>query len=77
MVIDFPPELQVKLKRIAAEQGKNSEALVFEAVERLVGYDEWFVRVVEKGISDADNGRLVEHSNVRSMIETRYPDGRS
>ena len=61
MVIDFPPELQVKLKRIAAEQGKNSEALVFEDVERLVGYDEWFVREVEKGVADADSGKLVEH----------------
>jgi predicted transcriptional regulator len=76
MQIDFPPELQGKLNRIAAEQGKNSEALVFEAVERLVGYDEWFVREVEKGVAAAESGRFAEHSEVRGMIEARYPDAR-
>jgi predicted transcriptional regulator len=77
MQIDFPPELQGKLNRIAAEQGKNSETVVFEAVERLVGYDEWFVREVAKGVADAESGRFVEHSEVRNMIAARYPDSRS
>ena len=77
MQIDFPPELQGKLNRIAAEQGKDSQALVFEAVERLVGYDEWFVREVEKGIAAADRGDLIEHSEVRAIIDRRYPDPRS
>ena len=77
MQIDFPPELESKLNRIASEQGRKSEALVFEAVERLVGYDEWFVREVGKGVAAAESGRFVEHSEVRSMIEARYPDARS
>ena len=76
MEIDFPPELEGKLNRIAAEQGKDSAALVFEAVERLVGYDEWFVREVEKGIAAADRGEFVEHAEVLAMIDKRYPDTR-
>jgi hypothetical protein len=37
MEVHFPPELESKLSRIAAERGRNTESLVFEAVERLVG----------------------------------------
>jgi predicted transcriptional regulator len=77
MQVHFPPDLEGKLNRIAAEQGKNSEALVREAVERLVGYDEWFVGEVEKGIAAADRSELVEHSEVLALIDKRYPDLRS
>ena len=72
MELHFPPE--GKLARIAAEQGRNTESLVFEAVERLVGYDEWFVGEVEAGFSAADRGEFVEHADVLAMIDRRYPD---
>lgn len=77
MQVHFPPELEGKLNRIAAEQGKDSEVLVCEAVERLVGYDEWFVREVDKGVAAADRGEFVEDADVLAMIDGRYPDTRS
>ena len=36
MEVRLTPDLQAKLTRLAAEQGRDSEALVLEAVERLV-----------------------------------------
>jgi len=73
MDVPLNPDLQAKLSRLAAQQGRASEALVVEAVERMVNYDEWFLREVEKGLAAADRGELVEHSEVRKMIEERYP----
>ena len=77
MEVHFPPELESKLSRIAAERGRNTESLVFEAVERLVGqianYDEWFLGEVEKGIAAADRGEFIEHADVRTLIDSRYP----
>ena len=73
MEVHFPPELEGKLTRIAAEQGRDTESLVFEAVERLVGYDEWFLREVETGLSAADRDEFVEHADVRTLIDRRYP----
>jgi len=73
MEISLAPDLQAKLARLAAQQGRASEALVVEAVERMVNYDEWFLREVNKGIEDADRGRLVEHADVKKMIDQRYP----
>ena len=49
MEIELSPELQAKLDGIASQQGRDSKSLVHEAVERLVGYDEWFICQVETG----------------------------
>jgi predicted transcriptional regulator len=73
MDVPLNPDLQAKLTRLAAQQGRASESLVVEAIERLVNYDEWFLREVDKGLAAADRGELVEHSDVRKMIDQRYP----
>jgi predicted transcriptional regulator len=73
MDVPLNPDLQAKLSRLAAEQGRDSAALVIEAVERMVNYDEWFLREVDKGLAAADHGELVDHSDVRKMIDERYP----
>ena len=73
MDVPLNPDLQAKLSRLAAEQGRASEALVVEAVERLVNYEEWFLREVEKGLAAAERGDLVSHADVRKMIDERYP----
>ena len=73
MEVQFTPEQQDKLSRMAAAQGRAAEALVQEAVDRLLGYDEWFSQQVDQGLTAADRGEFVEHDDVRRMIETRYP----
>jgi RHH-type transcriptional regulator, rel operon repressor / antitoxin RelB len=73
MDVPLNPDLQQKLSRLAAQQGRASEALVIEAVERMVNYDEWFLREVEQGLAEADRGELIDHSDVRKMIDERYP----
>jgi predicted transcriptional regulator len=73
MEVPLTPDLQKKLSRLAAEQGRDSQSLVVEAVERLVTYDEWFLGEVEKGIAAADRGELTEHEEIKKLIRQRYP----
>ncbi len=73
MEVQFTPDQQAKLSRLATAQGRAAEALVQEAVERLFGYDEWFSHEVDKGLAAAEKGEFVEHEDVRRIIETRYP----
>jgi predicted transcriptional regulator len=73
MDVQLNPDLEAKLSRIAAEQGRPAEALVQEAVERLVDYDEWFLREVESGLRAADRGEFVAHDDLGKMIDSRYP----
>jgi predicted transcriptional regulator len=69
MEVNLSPELQAKLDRIAAEQGRNSESLVHEAVERFVSYDEWFIRQIEDGLAQIERGEVLEHEEVAARIE--------
>ena len=73
MEVQFTPGQQAKLSRMAAAQGRATEPLVQDAVERLLHFDEWFLREVDKGLAAADRGKFVEHDEVRGMIENRYP----
>ena len=73
MEIDLTPDIEAKLDRLAAEQGRDAKALVREAVERLVNYDEWFTREVEKGLAAADRGEFIEHEEIGKLIDRRYP----
>ena len=73
MEVDFSPDLQTKLNRLAAEQGRDTKALVQEAVERFVRHDEWFIRGVEKGLAAADRGEFIEHKEIGKIIDGRYP----
>lgn len=73
MEVQFTPDQQAKLSRMAAAQGRAAEALVREAVDRLLSYEEWFLQEVDKGLAAADEGEFVEHDDVRRMIENRYP----
>ena len=73
MEVDFTPDVQAKLTRLATAQGREAKALVQEAVARLLDYDEWFLREVEAGLAAADRGEFVEHEDVGKLIDRRYP----
>ena len=40
MEVNIGPDLQAKLARLATERGRDTQALVEEAIERFVDYDE-------------------------------------
>ena len=73
MEVHLNPDLQAKLTRLATQQGRDSESLVVEAVERMVNHDEWFMQEVEKGLAAADRGEFVDHEEIRKLIDRRYP----
>ena len=69
MEVHFTPELEAKLSRIAAQQGCNAESVVHEAVERLLGHDEWFIREVEHGLKQIERGEVLTHEEVGVRME--------
>jgi predicted transcriptional regulator len=73
MEIPLNPDLQAKLNRLALQQGRPTESLVLEAVQRFVDYDDWFLREVQKGLASADRRELIGHDEVRKLIDERYP----
>jgi predicted transcriptional regulator len=73
MEVPLSVDLQAKLTQLASREGRNTTALVIEAVERMVNYEEWFLREVNAGINEADRDLLIDHASVREMLDKRYP----
>jgi len=73
MEVRIRPDLEAKLARLANERGRDTQALVQEAIEKFVDYDEWFLREVEKGLSAANRGELIDHEDIGKLINRRYP----
>lgn len=73
MEVRITPDLEANLARLAHERGRDTQALVQEAIEKFVDYDEWFLREVEKGLSAADRGELIDHEDIGKLINRRYP----
>jgi predicted transcriptional regulator len=73
MEVHLKADVEAKLTRLATDQGRDAEALVEEAVERLVDHEDWFIQEVDKGIEAADRGQGIEHDAIRKLIDRRYP----
>jgi len=63
------PKSQPKLESMAAQQGRDSASLVHEVVERLIGYDEWFMRQVQEGLAQIERGEVLEHDECAARME--------
>ncbi len=76
MEVTLSPDLQAKLARVAHDRGTDAQALAREAIERLVDYDDWFVREVEKGLAQIDRGQTLSHEEVGARLEARTKGNR-
>jgi predicted transcriptional regulator len=77
MEVHLNPDLQARLTHLAAQQGRDTEALAREAIERLVDYDEWFIREVEKGLTQIEQGKALTHEEVGARMERRLAEKQS
>jgi predicted transcriptional regulator len=69
MEVDLNPDLQARLSQLAAQQGRDAEALAREAIERLVDYDEWFIQEVAIGLTQVKQGKTLTHEEVGMRLE--------
>jgi predicted transcriptional regulator len=77
MEVPLTPDVQSKLVRLAAERGRDAEALAREAIERFVDYDEWFVQEVEKGLAQIAQGEVLTHEEVGERLEKSLAENQS
>ena len=77
MEVNLNSDLQDRLARLAAQQGHDTETLAREAIERLVDYDEWFIREVDKGLAQIEQGIVLTHEQFGARLERRLAEKRS
>lgn len=71
MEVTLSADLQAKLARVARDRGTDAQELAREAIERLVDYDDWFVREVEKGLAQIERGETLSHEEVGARLSER------
>ena len=69
MEVTLSPEQQSRLARLAQDRGTDAQALACEAIERLLDYDDWFVREVEKGLSQVESGNTLTLDDVGARLK--------
>lgn len=74
MEVTLSSDVMAKLTRIARERGIDAQALAREAIERLVNYDDWFVREVEKGLAQIERGETLSHEDVGARLSKRLTE---
>lgn len=60
-----------RLDRLAQAMDRPRSWVLEQAIEHYLDYEEWFVREVERGITEADRGHLVSHEEVMSDLRKR------
>jgi predicted transcriptional regulator len=69
MEVKLNPDLEARLAAVAARLGRNAAAVASEAIERFVDYDEWFLREVDTGLAEIEQGKVLTHEDVGTRLE--------
>lgn len=72
MEIQFGPELETKLNRVAAENHNATQEYIKQLVENYVDHDAWFRERVRKGLKQLDGGEFLTHEEVGERIEQLF-----
>ena len=72
MEVQFTPEEQAQLARIADNSGTVPERLVTSVVARYLSEEARFLAVVEKGIAAADRGEFIDEDEMDARLEAMF-----
>ena len=64
-----PPGVETKLARLANQRGTNAHALARAAIVQFVDFDAWFIREVQKGLEQIEQGQVLTHESVGARLE--------
>ena len=68
MEVNFPPELQAKLDRIASNIPSGADQYVQQLVEHYLDHDVWFRQKVKTSLDQLDRGEFLSHEEVGERL---------
>jgi predicted transcriptional regulator len=60
-----------RVGQMAESMDRPRAWLMAHAIKQYVAREEWFIREVEKGVLAADEGRLVDHNDVKAKWDAK------
>tara|TARA_Y100000817_G_C16473422_1_gene374732 strand:+ start:135 stop:497 length:363 start_codon:yes stop_codon:yes gene_type:complete len=64
-------ETLARVGEMAKAMDRPRAWLMAEAIKQYVAREEWFIQEVEKGVKAADEGRLTDHTDVKTKWEAK------
>ena len=71
MTLSLDFEMKQKLDRLARMTSRGQTALVLDALREYLAVNEWQIQAIEEGITQADNGQLITHEEIRRKWEKK------
>ena len=72
MEVQFTPEQQAQLAKIASQSNTAPERLVSNVVARYLEEEARFLAAIEKGIAAADRGDFIEEDEMDARLEAMF-----
>lgn len=64
-------ETLARVGQMAKAMDRPRAWLMAEAIKQYVAREEWFIHEVEKGVKAADDGRLIDHEDIKAKWEAK------
>jgi predicted transcriptional regulator len=74
--VKIPSKLAKRLEQVVAVSGRKPEAIVREALEHQLEYEEWFMKAVQEGFESGDREGWISHEESKARLKARI-DGYS
>jgi len=72
MEVQFTPEQESRLARLAAQSGTDPRHLVTDVVTRYLDEEARFLAAVEKGLAAAARGEFIEEEEMDARVEAMF-----
>lgn len=64
-------ETLARIGQMAEAMDRPRAWLMAEAIKQYVAREEWFIREAEKGVKAADEGRFIDHADIKAKWVAR------
>lgn len=71
MTVRLDDQLKMRLNQLAGVTHRSQSFLAAEAISEYLNLHEWQINEIKQGITEADSGQLVEHSDIVSYWEEK------
>ena len=68
--IRLTPDLDAQVTKIAEAMNRSKIWVIEQAIKDFVAVQEWHLAAIDKGILDADAGRVVPHDDVAAWVRS-------
>ena len=69
--IRLDPEIRVQLDTMAEQMDRPRAWIIKEAIAQYLERETWYLAGVQKGIDDADAGRVISHGEMGARLKAK------